>query len=54
MTPNPYQSPREAGYDAPRPPGLPLWRKLVRIALVVMLLVHGSFAIQYLILRFWF
>ena len=31
MTPNPYQSPRDAGYDAPRPGLSPLPRRIVAV-----------------------
>ena len=30
MTPNPYESPREASYNAPKPGRLPLWVRIVR------------------------
>jgi hypothetical protein len=38
MTPNPYQSPREAGYDTPKRPAMPLWRRMVRVAILAIAL----------------
>jgi len=42
MTPNPYQSPQEAGYDARRPARLPLWRRVVRAALLSVAFVWAG------------
>jgi len=36
MTPNPYQSPQHADYDAPKPGRLPLWVRIVRGAFATL------------------
>jgi len=49
MTPSPYQSPREAGYVAPRPAPSPLRRTIVALFAVSVTIVYvgwvGPFAI---------
>lgn len=40
MTPNPYQSPREAGYDDPKPGRLPLWVRIIRGAFAALAIAY--------------
>ncbi len=40
MSPNPYESPQEAGYASPQPDPGPLWR---RIAMGVVLVLATSY-----------
>jgi hypothetical protein len=42
MTPNPYQSPQHAGYDAPQPGRLPLWVRVVRGTFTALAIAYAG------------